>query len=61
MVTPRRRKAASQLLDLSKATPRGMIRYPTGRDYFLGGGGGVFMRAAAAVFAFVCGRCCPIS
>lgn len=27
MVTPRRRKAASQLLDLSKATPRGMIRY----------------------------------
>ncbi|CAM9210974.1 unnamed protein product [Ectocarpus sp. 13 AM-2016] len=26
MITPRRRKAASQLLDLSKATPRGMIR-----------------------------------
>ncbi|CAM9843485.1 unnamed protein product, partial [Scytosiphon promiscuus] len=26
MVTPRRRRAASQLLDLSKATPRGMIR-----------------------------------
>ncbi|CAB1121507.1 unnamed protein product [Ectocarpus sp. CCAP 1310/34] len=26
IITPRRRKAASQLLDLSKATPRGMIR-----------------------------------
>ncbi|CAN0411207.1 unnamed protein product, partial [Ectocarpus sp. 12 AP-2014] len=26
MITPNRRKAASQLLDLSKATPRGMIR-----------------------------------